>query len=267
MRRTEKRNNQTKYIRTMKVSIITTCYNRAGTIRGAIESVLAQDYPDIEYIVVDGASEDGSLDVIKEYEGRIAKVVSEPDRGMYEAINKGIRLATGDVVGLLHSDDFLYDNQVVSRIVSRLEETGADFLYGNGLFVNAGNTDKVVRNWIGGAYRVWKVRHGWLPLHPTCYIRREAIEKRGLYNETFKIAADSDFLFRYLLGGDMTVTYLDEYIVRMRMGGLSTDSGKRKLMWREDIRMYRSHGMNPTLTKLEKMLWKVPQFIRAKLHV
>lgn len=251
----------------MKVSIITTCYNRAGTIRGAIESVLAQDYPDIEYIVVDGASEDGSLDVIKEYEGRIAKVVSEPDRGMYEAINKGIRLATGDVVGLLHSDDFLYDNQVVSRIVSRLEETGADFLYGNGLFVNAGNTDKVVRNWIGGAYRVWKVRHGWLPLHPTCYIRREAIEKRGLYNETFKIAADSDFLFRYLLGGDMTVTYLDEYIVRMRMGGLSTDSGKRKLMWREDIRMYRSHGMNPTLTKLEKMLWKVPQFIRAKLHV
>lgn len=251
----------------MKVSIITTCYNRAGTIRGAIESVLAQDYPDIEYIVVDGASEDGSIDVIKEYEGRIAKVMSEPDRGMYEAINKGIRLATGDVVGLLHSDDFLYDNQVVSRIVSRLEETGADFLYGNGLFVNAGNTDKVVRNWIGGAYRVWKVRHGWLPLHPTCYIRREAIEKRGLYNETFKIAADSDFLFRYLLGGDMTVTYLDEYIVRMRMGGLSTDSGKRKLMWREDIRMYRSHGMNPTLTKLEKMLWKVPQFIRAKLHV
>lgn len=251
----------------MKVSIITTCYNRAGTIRGAIESVLAQDYPDIEYIVVDGASEDGSIDVIKEYEGRIATVVSEPDGGMYEAINKGIRLATGDVVGLLHSDDFLYDNQVVSRIVSRLEETGADFLYGNGLFVNAGNTDKVVRNWIGGAYRVWKVRHGWLPLHPTCYIRREAIEKRGLYNETFKIAADSDFLFRYLLGGDMTVTYLDEYIVRMRMGGLSTDSGKRKLMWREDIRMYRSHGMNPTLTKLEKMLWKVPQFIRAKLHV
>lgn len=251
----------------MKVSIITTCYNRAGTIRGAIESVLAQDYPDIEYIVVDGASEDGSLDVIKEYEGRIAKVVSETDGGMYEAINKGIRLATGDVVGLLHSDDFLYDNQVVSRIVSRLEETGADFLYGNGLFVNAGNTGKVVRNWIGGAYRVWKVRHGWLPLHPTCYIRRETIGKRGLYNETFKIAADSDFLFRYLLGGDITVTYLDEYIVRMRMGGLSTDSGKRKLMWREDIRMYRSHGMNPTLTKLEKMLWKVPQFIRAKLHV
>ena len=251
----------------MKVSIITTCYNRASTIRGAVESVLAQDYPDIEYIIVDGASTDGTVEILREYEGRVARIVSEPDRGMYEAINKGIRMATGEVVGLLHSDDFFYDNHVVSRIVERLQATGADFLYGNGLFVNAGNTDKVVRNWIGGAYRTWKVRHGWLPLHPTCYIRREAMERRGLYNETYKIAADSDFLFRYLLGGDLTVTYLNEYIVRMRMGGLSTDSEKRKLMWKEDIRMYRSHGFNPTVTKVEKMMWKVPQFIRAKLHL
>lgn len=251
----------------MKVSIITSCYNRTRTIRSAIESVLAQDYSDIEYIVVDGASKDGSLEIIKEYEGRIAKIVSEPDHGMYEAINKGIRLASGDVIGLLHSDDFFYDNHVVSRIVDRLERTGADFLYGDGLFVNAENTDKVVRKWIGGDYRLWKVRHGWLPLHPTCYIRREVIEKRGLYNETYKIAADSDFLLRYLLGGDITVTYLDEYIVRMRMGGLSTDSEKRKLMWKEDIRVYRSHGMIPTVCKIEKMMWKVPQFVRAKLGI
>lgn len=249
----------------MKVSIITTCYNRAKTIRGAIESVLAQDYPDIEYIVVDGASSDGSTDIIREYEGRIAKIVSEPDHGMYEAINKGIRLATGDVIGLIHSDDFFYDNHVISRVVERMEQTHADFLYGNGLFVNSEHTDKVVRNWIGGKYRTWKVRHGWLPLHPTCYIRRSAIEKRGLYNETYKIAADSDFLVRYLLGGDITVTYLNEYIVRMRMGGLSTDSAKRKKMWKEDIRVYSSHGLNPFVTKIEKMMWKVPQFIKAKL--
>lgn len=249
----------------MKVSIITTCYNREGTIRGAIESVLAQDYPDIEYIVVDGASKDGSVEIIKEYEGRIGKIVSEPDHGMYEAINKGIKLATGDVIGLMHSDDFFCDNHVVSCIVEQLERTGADFLYGNGLFVNAKNTNKVIRKWIGGSYRLWKVRHGWLPLHPTCYIRREVIEKRGLYNETYKIAADSDFLLRYLLGGDITVTYLDKDIVRMRMGGLSTDSEKRKQMWREDLRMYHSHGLNPTITKVEKMLWKVPQFVRAMI--
>lgn len=248
----------------MKVSIITTCYNRVSTIRGAIESVLSQDYSDIEYIIVDGASTDGTVDILNEYRDRITKIISEPDHGMYEAINKGINLATGDVIGLVHSDDFLYDTHVVRHIVEKMNETGADFLYGNGLFVNQENTNKIVRDWIGGNYRIWKVRHGWLPLHPTCYIRRDIMMKKGLYNKTFRIAADSDLLFRYLMCGDMTVTYLNEYIIRMRMGGLSTDREKRKQMWHEDIRMYNSHGMNPTLTKIEKMLWKVPQFIVAK---
>ena len=247
----------------MKITIITTCYNRSSTIRNALESVLSQDYPDIEYIVVDGASTDGSLDIINEYRGRISRVISEPDHGMYEAINKGIRIATGDVIGLLHSDDMLYAADTISKVAARLQATGADFLYGNGLFVNAENTEKVVRNWVGGGYRLWKVRHGWLPLHPTCYIRRDVMLRRGLYNETYRIAADSDLLFRYLLGGDLTVAYLDEYIVRMRMGGMSTDGNKRRQMWHEDVRMYRSHGMNPTFTKVEKMLWKIPQFIKA----
>lgn len=251
------------YLTIMKVTIITSCYNREQTIRGCIESVLSQDYPDIEYIVVDGASKDNSLSIINEYKDKISKIISEPDHGMYEAINKGIRVAMGDVIGLVHSDDFLFSNQTVSHIVQRFEETHADFLYGDGLFVNPENTDKVVRNWIGGTYRLWKVRHGWLPLHPTCYIRREVMERKGLYNESYKIAADSDFLFRYLLGGELSVTYLKEYIVRMRMGGLSTDSARRKQMWKEDIRLYQSHGMNPTITKVEKMMWKIPQFIGA----
>ena len=249
----------------MKVSIITSCYNRAATIRSAIESVLAQDYNDIEFIVVDGSSTDGSLDIIREYADRISIIISEPDHGMYEAINKGIRVATGEIIGLLHSDDFFYDNGVIGRIVERMKRTHADFLYGDGLFVNPDDTNKVVRNWIGGGYRLWKVRHGWLPLHPTCYIRRDVMMRLGLYNESYKIAADSDLLVRYLLTGGLTVTYLNEYIVRMRMGGLSTDSAKRKKMWEEDIRVYVSHGLWPTLTKLEKMAWKVPQFVLALL--
>ena len=249
----------------MKVSIITSCFNRAATIRDAIESVLAQDYNNIEFIVVDGASTDGSLEIIREYEDRISTIISEPDHGMYEAINKGIRVATGDVIGLLHSDDFFYDNGVIGRIVERMKRTHADFLYGDGLFVDPDNTNKVVRNWIGGGYRLWKVRHGWLPLHPTCYIRRDVMMRLGLYNESYKIAADSDLLVRYLLTGGLTVTYLNEYVVRMRMGGLSTDSAKRKKMWEEDIRVYVSHGLWPTLTKLEKMAWKVPQFVLALL--
>ena len=249
----------------MKVSIITSCYNRAATIRSAIESVLAQDYNDIEFIVVDGFSTDGSLDIIREYADHISTIISEPDHGMYEAINKGIRVATGEIIGLLHSDDFFYDNGVIGRIVERMKRTHADFLYGDGLFVNPDDTNKVVRNWIGGGYRLWKVRHGWLPLHPTCYIRRDVMTRLGLYNESYKIAADSDLLVRYLLTGGLTVTYLNEYVVRMRMGGLSTDSAKRKKMWEEDIRVYVSHGLWPTLTKLEKMAWKVPQFVLALL--
>ena len=253
----------------MKISIITTCYNRAATIQGAIESVLAQDYPDIEYIIIDGASNDGSVDTVKRMmeDGRWKtswKFISERDHGMYEAINKGIRIATGDIVGLVHSDDFLYDNHVISDIVKRFEETKADLVYGDGVFVNANDTNKPVRNWIGGAYHRWKVACGWLPLHPTCYIKREVMLREGLYDESYKIAADSDLLFRYLYMANLKVTYLKRKIIRMRMGGLSTDSAKRKLMWDEDVRMYRSHGRWGVPTKVMKMMWKVPQFVEAK---
>ena len=174
-------------------------------------------------------------------------------------------MATGEIFVLLHSDFFIFDNGVFGLIVERMKRTHADFLYGDGLFVNPDDTNKVVRNWIGGGYRLWKVRHGWLPLHPTCYIRRDVMTRLGLYNESYKIAADSDLLVRYLLTGGLTVTYLNEYVVRMRMGGLSTDSAKRKKMREEVIRVYVSLGLWPTLTKLEKMAWKVPQFVLALL--
>ena len=248
----------------MKVSIITCCYNRVNTIRGAIESVLAQDYPNIEYIVIDGASNDGSLEVINEYRDRISVIVSEPDHGMYEAINKGIRLATGDIVALVHSDDFLYDDHVVSDVVKEFERSQADFLYADGLFVDADNTDRVVRNWIGGKYKRGKVKFGWLPLHPTCYIKRSVIELLGQYDETYKMAADTDFLIRYLYEARLQVTYLHRYVVRMRMGGMSTDRSRMKAMWKEDIAIMRKHGFSPVPTKLMKMMWKVPQFISAK---
>lgn len=248
----------------MKISIITTCYNRAATIQGAIESVLAQDYPNIEYIIVDGLSNDGSMEVINRYKDRVAQIVSERDHGMYEAINKGIRMATGDIIGLVHSDDFLYDTHVISDVVKRFKDINADFLYGDGVFVNATDINKPVRNWIGGTYHRWKVACGWLPLHPTCYIRKDVMMREGLYDESYKIAADSDLLFRYLYMANLKVTYLKRKIIRMRMGGLSTDSARRKMMWDEDVRMYRSHGRWGVSTKIMKMMWKVPQFIEAK---
>jgi glycosyltransferase involved in cell wall biosynthesis len=249
----------------MKVSIITSCFNREATIGQAIESVLSQDYPDVEYIVVDGASKDGSLQVINRYRDRIAKIISEPDKGMYEGINKGVQAATGDIIGLLHSDDFLFDRHVISDIVRKFSETGAELVYGNGLFVDFEHTDRPVRDWISGNYRKWKVKCGWLPLHPTVYIRREVMGRWGLYNENYKIAADTDLLVRYLYEADLRVEYLNKYIVRMRMGGLSTDSARRKQMWKEDVGIYKAHGFPGVPAKLMKMSWKVPQFIGARI--
>lgn len=252
----------------MKVSIITSCYNREHTIRGCIESVLGQDYPDIEYIIIDGASTDRSADVIREaingHEHQV-RFLSEPDHGMYEAINKGICMATGDVIALCHSDDFLYATDTVSHVVHCMEQTGCDFLYADGIFVNEQRTNVVVRKWIGGRYARWKVRCGWLPLHPTCYVRRDVMMRCGLYDESYKIAADTHLLVNYLYYHRLKVAYLPEYVTRMRMGGMSTDPVKRRKVWQEDIRVYDSYGFRPAvLTKLMKMLWKVPQFIRAK---
>ena len=137
--------------------------------------------------------------------------MSEPDNGMYEAINKGIRLATGDIVGLLHSDDVMSDSRVVSDVAERFRSTGADLVYADGLYVDAARPDRVRRDWVSGTYRRWKVRMGWLPLHPTVYVRREVVERCGLYNESYRIAADSDYLVRLLYENRLHVEYLRRY--------------------------------------------------------
>ena len=202
----------------MKVTIITTCLNRVHTIGRAIESVIRQDYADIEYIVVDGGSTDGTLDVINRYRDHISHLVSEPDHGMYEAINKGLRLATGDVIGLVHSDDVLYDNTVISQVAEAMAVSAVDMVYGDGLFVRG---DRVIRNWISGTNR----------------------------------------LFRNLYVNRIHTVYLRRYIVKMDMGGLSTDSSRRRQMWREDTAIYQSFHLSGKVMKVMKMMWKVPQFM------
>lgn len=256
---------------------MTTCYNRAGSIRRSMESVFAQDYQDIEYIVIDGASTDGTLDIINEQRLRAESedfirehpaftmhVVSEPDEGMYEALNKGIRMATGDIIAMLHSDDAYYDDSTLTAVAAAFEDTDCDMLYADGQYVSSKGHGRVVRDWRGGSFARWKVRCGWLPLHTTCYIKAAAMERLGLYDEQYKIAADTDLLLRYLTDGTLRVHYLRRYVVRMLMGGMSTNADKRRRMWNEDVTIYARHGFRyPVIAKIEKMAWKVPQFVRG----
>ena len=248
----------------MKVTIITTCYNRESTIRDTIESVLSQDYTDIEYILVDASSTDRTMDIVNEYKECISKIICEPDKGMYEGINKGLKIATGDIIGLLHSDDVFFSNNVISQVVHQFVENRMDLFYGNGLYVDSQNVKRVIRNWISGSYSKQKVGKGWLPLHTTVFITKNWLQQCGYYDESYKISADSDWLVRSLYDSNPIVCYFNHYIVKMRMGGLSTDRQRTCNKWTEDLRLYREHGINPYLALTGKILSKIPQFISAK---
>lgn len=228
----------------MKITIITVCYNRKATIEKAIKSVLEQNYDDIEYIVIDGNSTDGTQDIIESYRDRISHYISEPDKGMYDAINKGIKLATGDVIGLMHSDDEFYDTKTISRIAARFDfYTNTEGVYGNGIYVSNDTEERLIRNRIGGIFNLKKVQEGWLPLHPTVYLKKTIIDKYGLYSLDFKIASDTEFLLRYLYKYKIKMIYINSYIVKMRMGGMSTNTKRVFEVLYEDYKIYKYHGL------------------------
>ncbi|WP_291153598.1 glycosyltransferase family 2 protein [Flavobacterium sp. UBA7680] len=228
----------------MKITIITVCYNRKGTIEKAIQSVLSQNYLDIEYIIIDGNSKDGTQEIIESYKDRISYYISEPDKGMYDAINKGFKLATGDVIGLMHSDDEFYDRKAISRIAARFENDNTiDGVYGDGIYVSNDKEERLIRDRIGGVFSLKRVKKGWLPLHPTVYLKKTVIDKHGLYNLDFKIASDTEFLLRYLYKHKINMSYIDAYIVKMRMGGMSTSLKRAFEVLYEDYKIYKFHGL------------------------
>lgn len=205
----------------MKVSIITVCYNSQKYIRDAIESVLNQDYENIEYIIIDGNSTDSTKSIIAAYSDRIAKFVSEPDRGIYDAMNKGISLATGDIVATLNSDDMYADNSVVSKVVEKFLETGCDIVYGNLNFVKEDDTDIIVRTWITKSYEPNSFAKGWHPPHPTFFVKNDVYKKYGLFNIRYTYAADFELMLRFLEKYKLSNAYLDKFMVNMRVGGAS----------------------------------------------
>jgi glycosyltransferase involved in cell wall biosynthesis len=247
----------------MKVSIITVCYNRKHTMAKSIESVLKQDYPNIEYIVIDGNSKDGTKEIIESYSDKITKYISEPDQGMYDAINKGLHLATGDILGLMHSDDVFYDTTVVSKIVTAFEKSpDTDGIYGNGIYISNDAEERIVRNRIGEEYNFEKLKSGWLPLHPTVYLKKSIIEKYGVYNLDFKIASDTEFLLRYLFKHKIKMSYLNEYIVKMRMGGLSTSYKGALEVLREDYAIYKYHHLPAVKAVFLKKWETIVEYVR-----
>ncbi|MEO6850812.1 MAG: glycosyltransferase family 2 protein [Mucilaginibacter sp.] len=219
----------------MKVSIITVVYNNEALIRQCIESVLAQDYKDIEYIVVDGASTDGTLAIINEYRQQISTLISEKDNGLYDAMNKGIIAATGDVVGILNSDDFFYDNDVLSKISLAFSDPLIDATISDIVFLKKNSTDKVARKYSSENWNPAKFAWGYMPPHPSFFVKRSLLNKFGLYKTDYKIAADYELLIRYFLVNKINWKYLPMITTKMSLGGASTKGFKSLLIINKEI--------------------------------
>ena len=247
----------------MKVSIITVVYNNKDTIKNAIESVLNQTYKNIEYIIVDGASTDGTVEIIKSYGDSIDKFISEKDNGIYDAMNKGIRLASGDIIGILNSDDFYANNNIIEKVVKEFEDKKVDSVYGDLVYVNAKDTNKIVRYWKSKPYKKGLFKKGWHPAHPTFFVKKKIYEKYGLFNLDFKIAADYELMLRFLEKHQISNSYIPEIIVKMRLGGESNQSIKNII--KANIESYNAWKMNdlppPFYLPFIKPLKKLKQFL------
>lgn len=247
----------------MRVSIITVSHNSVATIDSTVSGVLAQSYPDIEYIVVDGASTDGTVQALSKYEGRISKLISEPDRGIYDALNKGIKLATGDIVGILHSDDLYSDNRVIQHVVDKFEATHPDAIFADLVYVRPNNLDRVVRFYSGAGFTLQKFSYGWMPPHPTFFAKRECYAKYGLFKTDYRIAADYELLARFMVRHNIRCEYLPEVLIKMRTGGVSTKSVLSNItLNREILRACRENYIPTSFLKIySKYFTKLWQLI------
>jgi glycosyltransferase involved in cell wall biosynthesis len=250
----------------MKVSIITVVYNAINTLGSTINSVLTQQYGDIEYILVDGNSKDGSRELIQSTaEKHSFRWVSEPDKGIYDAMNKGIRMATGDIVGILNADDFYAHEHVISQVVDTFRRTKADGVYGDLAYVDAENVQRVVRYWKSGQYRHGAFRNGWMPPHPTFFVRREMYEKFNTFDLRLKSAADYELMLRFIHKHRISVAYLPNVMVMMRTGGASNANLRNRFRANQEDRLaWKMNGLAPhPLTLLLKPLRKVGQYFLA----
>lgn len=248
----------------MKVTLITATYNSQKYLEDCITSVIRQGYKDIEHIIVDGKSSDKTVDIIKKYESHIAWWVSETDRGMYDAINKGMKMATGDIIGILNSDDMLDSDDVIESIVQAFEEKKVDSIYGDLEYVDPDDTNKIYRIWKGKPYSRNLFRFGWMPAHPTFYFKRVLLEKFGGYESHYYSAADYEFMARYLFKHRISAYYLPKLIVKMRRGGQSNSSLRIRLRAnrRDYLAMKKNNIPFAFFVSILKPLSKLHQYYR-----
>ena len=245
----------------MKVSIITACYNSTSTIEKTIESLAAQTYINIEYIVIDGKSKDDTIALIEKHEDVISHWISEKDKGIYDALNKGIKLSNGDVLGFVHSDDLLASPLIVSEIVEKISKENLDGVYGNLNYVQKSNVNKIVRKWKSNDFDYELLKKGWMPAHPTFFLKKSVYEKHGLFNLNYSISADYDFMIRVLSDKSLKFGYLPKVITKMRVGGESNRSLKNIILkTKEDYLIIKRNNIGNFLTLIRKNITKIKQF-------
>jgi glycosyltransferase involved in cell wall biosynthesis len=245
----------------MHISVITAVYNRHETIGDTIRSLQAQSFEHYEHVVVDGGSTDGTLKLIDGFADHRTKVGSGPDTGIYDAINKGISRATGDVIGLMHSDDFFASDHVLGKVANTFEDPTVDGVYGDLQYVSASDPERVIRHWRAGEFSPKLLRRGWMPPHPTLYLRRSVFERWGAYDTSYRIAADYDAMLRWLGHGKIKLAYIPDVLVKMRVGGESNRSiGRILAKSREDYRAIGSNNIGGVGTLMMKNISKIGQF-------
>lgn len=251
----------------MKITLITVTLNSEKYLEECIRSVQAQTHNDIEHIIIDGMSTDGTLAIIEKYKDHISRWVSEKDYSMYDAINKGMAMATGDVIGTLNSDDVLASPDVISSIVTAFETEKANVVYGDLVYVDQLNTDKIIRKWKGGKFNYKRFRYGWMPAHPTFYFKRNLLEICGYYETHFFTASDYEFMTRYLYFHKVGAAYIPKLIVRMRMGGISNSTFLHRLRAnrRDYLAMKKNKVPFPFVVSFLKPMIKIHQFRNATI--
>lgn len=252
----------------MKISVITVCFNAAETIADTMESIRFQSHPDIEYIVVDGGSTDETLSIIEQNSDVVSVLLTGPDDGMYHAANKGICAATGDIVGMLNADDFYADKDVL-KDVAVLVEKGSDAVYGDLHYVERDDPSAITRNWISGSYDRNAFRMGWMPPHPTFFIRKKAYDTYGVFRQDFESAADYELMLRMLYKHSLKACYIDRVLVKMRVGGKSNVSIANRIRAnKEDRKAWAVNGIDaPWYTLYLKPLSKLKQFVNRQQNV